>query len=276
MRLKDAARRFNDTTAYDAYTGDAQFTCQFSSFDDHSADGATARRRVLNVPESVTIPTRRCLRLYDQPWLVGAGAPDSFGGSAVRVQYGMKKATDLAAIATPSQVLTSAGTPVYVQKRYYRDNPDTRTESDNQTAWNVFIAPVETVAIGMFIVADALLRVRNLYLPVEGLRVAQCDDMGPTSIVAATFTENGAYNSLTDTYATVTVTTSVILIDYVRLYQLTTKADPGYDPGDVSVLVRQAAITPVVGSRFTMNGFNWRVLSVQAELDSWLLHARIG
>ena len=33
--------------------------------------------------------------------------------------------------------------------------------------------------------------------------------------------------------------------------------------------------TPLQGT-FTMNGATWRVLSVQAELDSWLLHARIG
>lgn len=276
MRLKDAARRFNDTQAYDSYTGDPEFICQFSSFDDKSADGATARRRVLNVPESVTIPTRRSVSLYGQNWLVGAGAPDSFAGSTVRVQYGMKRATDLASIASPSGVLSSTGTPAYVHKRYYRDNLDTRTESDNQTAWNVFLAPVETVVVGMFIVTDALLRVRNLYLPVEGLRVAQCDDMGPTSIATAGFTENGVYNPLTDSYAGVTITTSVIVIDYARLYQLTTKADAIYEPGDVSVLVRQAAATPVTGSRFTMNGFTWRVLSVQAELDSWLLHARVG
>lgn len=276
MRLKDAAKRFNDAQAYDAYTGATLFKCQFTSFDDHSADGATARRRVLNIPSVLTIPARRCVRLYDQAWLVGVGSPDSFAGSAVRVQYGMKKATDLALLATPSGVISSTGTPAYVQKRYYRDNMDSKTESDNQIAWNVFVAPIETLVNGMYIVADVLLRVRNTYLPVEGLRVAQCDDLGPLSIVAAVFTENGTYNPLTDTYPTVSVATSVILVDYARLYQLATKADPTYEPGDVSVLARQAVVTPVVGSRFTMNGATWRVLSVQAELDSWLLHARIG
>jgi len=276
MRLKDAAKRFNDAQAYDAYTSDPLFKCQFTSFDDHSADGATARRRVLNIPENLTIPTRRCIRLYDQAWLVGVGSPDSFAGSAIRVQYGMKKATDLALLATPAGVLTSTGMRAYVQKHYYRDNMDTKTESDNQIAWNVFVAPVETVITGMFIVADVLLRVRNTYLPVEGLRVAQCDDLGPVSIVAATFTENGTYNPLTDTWGTVNIATTVILVDYARLYQLASKADPTYEPGDVSVLVRQAAVTPAVGARFTMNGKTWRVLSVQSELDSWLLHARIG
>ena len=276
MRLKDAARRFSKTRAYDAYTGDEVFFCQFSSFDDHSADGATARRRVLNIPESVVIPTRRCVKLDGEAWLIGSGTPDDFLGGIIRQSYGMKKATDLASLATPSGVLASTGTPVYIQKQYYRDNVDTHTESDNQVAWNVFMAPVESAVEGMFLVADTLLRIRNLYLPLEGLRIAQCDDLGPLSIVAVTFTENGTYNSVTDSYATVSTTASAILLDYARLYRLATKADPDYAPGDVSVIVRQASLTPVVGARFVMNGKAWRVLTVQAELDGWLMHARVG
>jgi hypothetical protein len=276
MRLRDAARRFNDVQAYDAYTLKELFKCQFSSFDDHSADGATARRRTLNVPLEVVIPARSCVRLYDETWLVGSGTQDSFGGSVVRKHFGMKRATDLVSIATPAAVLTSTGTPVYVQKQYFKDTADTRTESDTQVSWNVFLSPAETIAEGMFIVADVLMRVRNHYLPLEGLRIAQCDDLGPISIVTATFTENGAYNSATDAMASVSVATSVILLDYTRLFRLATEADAAYAPGDVSILVRKAALTPVTGARLTMNSNSWRVLNTQSELDCWLLHCRIG
>jgi hypothetical protein len=38
--------------------------------------------------------------------------------------------------------------------------------------------------------------------------------------------------------------------------------------------VPQASITPVVGAKFMLGAIAWRVLSVEAELDAWLMHCR--
>lgn len=278
MRLKDAAQRYHDALATDAYTGEELFKCAFSSFDDHSASGATARRRVLNIPDGVLPPIRSCISIYTEIWLVGLGAADSFGGSVVRRSYGMKRATDLAKVGTPGQAIAGAGaTLVYIQKLYFKDVYNTRTESDNGIYWNVFMSPHEAVDTGSFIITpDVSLRVRIAYLPVEGLRVAECDELETGSLLSATFVSNGAYNSTTDEYATTSVTTPVYVVDYNKLYRLHTQADADYQPGDVAVLVPKAALTPVSGSQFAMSGTTWRVLTVQSELDCWLLHARVG
>lgn len=278
MRLKNAARRFNDTLATDAYTGDEAFLCAFTTYDDHAASGATSRRRTLNVREGTEIPVRSAINLYNEIWIVGAGSPDAFGGSIIRVAYLMRKATDLAAIGTPAQALANAGsTLAYVQKQYFKDTFNTLTQSDSSVSWNVFLSPHESIVSGSIIVTpDVKLRVRMSYLPVEGLRVAECDEMPANTLQTAVFIENGAYNSTTDSYTTVSITTPVFIVDYNKLYQLHTASDAPYVAGDEAVLVPKTALTPVVGSYFTMLGTKWRVLTVQSELDCWLLHARVG
>lgn len=278
MRLKDAARRYNDALAKDAYTGDQLFRCAFTSFDDHAASGATARRRVLSVPESTQIPVRSAIDLYGEIWLVGSGSADSFGGSVIRDSYGMRRASDLARIGTPGQAIAAAGqTFVYIQKQFFKDTFDTVTESDSSVAWSVFVSPLESVPSGSIIVtSDMRLRVRKSYLPIEGLRLAECDELEPDTAQTAVFVTNGVYNPVTDTYTSVTVSALVFVVDYNKLYQLHTASDAPYVAGDKAVLVAKAAITPVVGAQFTMLGITWRVLTVQSELDCWLLHARVG
>lgn len=278
MRMKDAAKRFNDALATDAYTGDELFFCAFTSYDDHAASGATARRRVLSLPEGVPIPVRSAIDLYSEIWLVGAGSADSFGGSVIRMAYAMRKTTDLAKLGTPAQaILNTAPTQAFVQKQYFKDTFDPTTESDSSISWNVFFSPHEDVPIGSFIVtSDLSLRVRKTYLPVEGLRVAECDELDPDAFETAIFIENGTYNSTTDTYSTTAVTTPVFVLDYNKLYHLHTAGDAPYVAGDLAVLVPKTALTPVTGAQLTMRNTSWRVLTVQSELDCWLLHIRIG
>jgi len=278
MRMKDAARRFNDALATDAYTGEELFRCQFTSFDDHAASGATARRRVLGLPEGTEIPTRSAINLYSEIWLVGSGTADSFAGSIIRMAYAMRRATDLAKLSSPGNaLLTTDQENVFIQKQFFKDTYNTLTESASSIAWNVFLSPHETVPIGSFFVtSDMTLRVRKTYLPVEGLRVAECDELDYGSLVSAVFIESGTYDSANDSYATIAITTPAYIIDYNKLYQLATAKDEPYQPGDLTILVPQSLVTPVVGTQLTLNGKPWRVLTTQPELDCWLLHIRLG
>lgn len=278
MRLKDAARRFNDALALDGYTGEELFKCAFTSFDDHAASGATTRRRVLSLPESIEIPARRCVSLYDEVWLVGIGVPDSYAGRIIRMDYGMKRATDLASICSPAQAILGTGThQAYVHRQYVKDLFNTRSESDTSINWNLFIAPDESVQTGdILILQDQTVRLRYSYLPFEGLRILECDDLPEDHAQTAEFIENGVYDSASDSYTNPSsVSTPVFVFDYNQLYRLHTQADDHYEAGDVSVLVpKTASVTPVVSAYFNMLDRTWRALTVQTERDCWLIHAR--
>lgn len=276
MRLHDAARRFHSTQAYDGYTAAPVFKCSFSSFDDHSSDGATVRRRVINLTPSDVLPARRVVQIEGDRWIVSAGAVDDFAGTPIRQHYGMKKATDLANLLTPAQACAAAvGTRAYVQKHYFKDVVNSLTDGKIDTFWNVFVAPGEPIAAGTFLnCGGVILRARNTYLPVEGLVVAQCDTLDAGAFQTITFVANGVYTPSTDSFTTISTAVPSYSLDFPKLYRFRTVADDKQEAGDLSVLVPTASITPKIGAEFTTASDRWRVLSVQPEMDCWLLHCR--
>lgn len=274
MRLKDAARYFDDTPVHDGYTGEFLWRCQFSSFNDANAVGSTSTRRILSIAPGLQLPARRVVQVFDDRWLVGDGNPDSWHGGVIRQSFNMKKATDLVEILTPAQAcLGQAGTQVYAQAIYFKDTVNSLNNADYDPFWNVFISPTEAVGKGSFLrFQDRLVRVRSSYVPLEDLRIAQSDEVddGPLAAEFAT----GAYNSATDSFAAGTVSTTVLMMDFTKAYAYLTKASERVAAGDMNALVAASALTPDVGKNVTIAGTAWNILSRSAEGNAWLLHLR--
>lgn len=274
MRLKAAATFFDDTPVYDGYTGAFLWKCQFSSFNDANAVGSTSTRRILSIAPGLALPARRVVKIFDDRWLVGDGNPDSWKGEQIRQSFNMKKATSLATVLTPAQAcLAQAGTEAYCQQIYFKDSINSQNNADYDPFWNFFFAPGEAVGKGSFLRAGGkVYRVRSAYLPLEDLRICQSDevDAGPLTAVFAT----GAYNSITDTVAAGSVTTSVLMMDFTKAYSYLTQASERQAAGDMNALVPASALTPEVGKRVTISGVTWKILSKDVEGDCWLLHLR--
>lgn len=298
MDIADASTFFDDEPVYDAYTGALLFYGQAAAYDDSTSDGATLRRRVLAVGPTVTIPERRAVKLYGDRWLVGTGTPEGFYGEVVRQNFSMKRATHLMALLTPGEALEgAAGTPAYVHKHYFKEVSNAITNSELDTYWNIFVSPGELISRGYFLrSSDArLYRVRTQYLPAEGLRVLQSDELEPDARTTATF-KTGTYNPVLDETTGSSVVVNVIQMDTSKLYRYQHISDPQILKGDVTVVV-PTALTPKPNDMFEMGGKQWRVLSVQPEmsvqfgarsgiddwfdyffedsrLDAWMIHAR--
>jgi hypothetical protein len=274
VKLTNAAKFFDDTQVYDAYTGRYLWLCQFSSFNDANAVGSTSTRRILSITSDLLLPTRRAVKIFDDIWLVGDGNPDSWKGSIIRQSFNMKKATALVALLTPAEAcLSSAGVTAYAQAIYFKDTVNSLNNADYDPFWNYFFAPGEAVAKGKFIRdGSRLLRIRSSYLPLEDLRIAQSDevDIGP---VAAVF-QTGAYVPATDTYATGTVSTFMLMFDFTKAYSYLTEASEKVATGDMNALVPKAALTPVVGNNVTISSVAWKIVGMDTESDCWLLHLR--
>lgn len=275
MDIADASVFFDDDPATDGYSGAALFSGQVASFDDSSSDGATNRRRVLSVGPNVVMPTRKVITLYGDRWLVGIGTPDGFQGQTVRYHYSMKRTTDLVAVLTPIQALAAAaGTPAYVHKNYYKEMGTAITNAELDTYWSVFIAPGEAADRGTFLRASngLLYRARNEYLPVEGLRVLQCDQLEDAARTTATFNV-GTIDPITEVRGGGTSIVNVIQVETSKFYRFRHGSDPQVAKGDIAVFVPFA---PKQNDTFVMGAVRWRVLTVQAELDAWVVHARLA
>lgn len=274
MKLKNAAKYYDDTQVYDGYTLAPLWLCQFSSFNDANVVGSTSTRRILSIAPGLTLPARRVLKIFDDYWLVGDGNPDSWKGQVIRQSFNMKKATAIVQVLTPAQAcLGQAGTSAYTQAIYFKDTVNVLNNSDYDPFWNYYFAPVEPVARASYIRDGArLLRVRSAHLPLEDLRIAQSDevDIGP---VAAIF-ETGAYNPVTDTFSNSTVSTQVLMMDFTKAYRYLTQASDRVAAGDMNALVPASALNPEPGKSVTISGVTWRILTKDTEGDCWLLHLR--
>jgi hypothetical protein len=276
MRLASAARRFDREQVYDAYTGDYLFDCQFSSFDDSSSSGATARRRVLSVDPTKTLPPRGVVSIFGDVWVGGDNNIDGFNGRAIRGNFNLKKSSGLFTILTPAQAcLNSAGIDAHAHTTYFKDTMDPTSSGDLDGFWNIFFSATEVIAKGTFLrLGSVLYRARNSYISEDKFRLSQCDALDPNSAKSVVFTVNGTFDIITDSYPTVSVATTGIALEMPKLYKLNDSAESLQAAGDFTLLVAKSAITPTVGSTFTMDGLKWRVIAFASEVDAWNLHAR--
>lgn len=275
MDFVDADAYFDDDPVYDAYTGSLLFYAQVTSFDDHTGDGATNRRRVISTAPGTVLPARQVVSMYGDNWLVGRPTLDSFQGDVVRQHGTMKRVTDSMALLTPGQLLSgAAGTSVFVHKYYFKDDSNNLTDTEIDTFWNIFVAATEPAAKGSFFkdAGGRIYRVRNDYLPVEGLRVCQSDTLDVGALQTATWA-TGTYDPVSDTVSAGSAGSNVVAFDPSKFYRFRFISDEVNQRGDLAVFV-STSITPKQGDTFTMVGVKWRVLNVQPELDAWAVHAR--
>ena len=279
MEMADVARYFDQDPVFDGYTGVALFPCQMSSFDDSASDGSTNRRRVMSLAPEYSIPTRRCVSVYGEIWLVGDPTTDGFQQTAMRKNYAMRRSTGLMEILTPGEAASGAAGAVsaHMHKLWFRDIQQPNTDSDLDTFWNISVAPGEPVAQGTFLrdAGGTLFRVRNCYLPIQGLTIAQSDELDTGSRKALTITQLGTnYDPTTDSYPQVTVAGYGLLLETTQLLHRSVAADPLIAPGDRSLLIAKSLATPTVNAKLTFDSQTWTVLNVQSEQDAWLLRVR--
>lgn len=276
MRLHDAAVYFDRESIYDGYTNALLFKGQTSNFDDATSVGATLRRRTLSLAPALAVPTRRCVRVGDLRWLAGLGIKDSFQGADIRNTYNLRVATDLFSIFSPLEVMVPPVTPdtAYGYAEYFKSTVDTKDDSEYDNFWNIFFAPDEPVSQGAFLRVDGrCLRVRQTYVAPEDLRIAQCDELDSDWDQTVTFHGLGVYDPLTEQTSGGDVAVKGILFDLTKFYRWRNLAESAVQPGD-RVLMVPTTVTPKPNSMLTVAGSEWRVLSIQPELDAWAAHIR--
>lgn len=278
MEFEDAATFFDQTAVADGYTSAALFEGRTSSHDDHSSSGATSRRRTLTADPSNIAPARGVVLVQGDHWLIGSSNVDHFLGAPIRINFDLKKTTDLADALTPGEAcLGAAGTPLYLRREWYRDQTDTMTSADYYTMWNVFYTRTEPVAKGSFFrMADGtLLRARNDYEAQERLNIAEADELDATARQAARCTTTGAVDIASDSVETDIIDTFILSLDASKFFRFAAKDDADYKPGDRIFFVAQSAVPLAkVGMQVRVNSQNWLVRQVSAEQDAWAMRVR--
>lgn len=291
MKIHNAAKYFDKDLLTDGYSGATLYKGQFASFDNSTPDGTFSRKRTLSLAPGLTAPTRHVVSSGGERWIIGEPNLDQFQGRDIRQTFRCKKVNDSFNVRTPGQAAlnTTASTTLYGFTEYLKDTTNTQTDASYSPQFRVTVGINEIVLPGQFLKAtDKLLHVRSIYEAAEGFWEATTDEIallqgstwhsGTAALtnceVAVSFPTSGAYNPISDTYTTSVSNTTGILLDRIKLYDLKSSADPANDPGDMTLVVAQSAVTPVSGQTLTANSLTWRIVSSVAYQDAWELHIR--
>ena len=273
MRLLDAARRFDTTTATDAYSA-ATFKCQFEVLAYSKIDGVAVKKRQISTASSVTIPARRVVTIHGQTYLVGHGAPDFWNYDTIRLNYVVQGADGLANLTTIADELagTVPGT-AYAALAFAKYLPDAEDSSKYPPQYQVFLSGTESAPADSLIYLNSVwYLVKESYVSTSGLRVSLANVVDSPNFEMATFNSR-VYAPLTDTYTTTTSSIKVFRIKWAEHFEYLSKATEQYERGDLTVMMLKA-VTPDPPDTLTLSDGVWRILSAQDEGLTWNCHAR--
>ena len=277
MKLKSAARYFDNDTVTDGYTGALLFKAQFSSYESAAPDGSFQRRRVVSLAPGIAPASRRVVVVQGMRWIMGELVTDAFRDKPIRQTSAAKEATDLFTLLTPAQAaLKSAGTAIYGHKQYLKDTVNSVTDSNYDPQYEVFFGITENLKAGYFLKStQQYLHIRSLQYANEGYWVAVSDELAtnPATDAEVTATFAGVYDPVTETHAA-GVTTTGVMLDMYKLYNFNTEADPRNQAGDMSLIVAKSAVTPKADQLITIAGVNWRNIKFTPYFDAWNIQLR--
>jgi len=273
MRLLDAARRFDKTTATDAYSA-TTFKCQFEVLAYSKIDGVAVKKRQISTASSVTIPARRVVTIHGQTYLVGHGAPDFWNDDTIRLNYVVQGADGLANLTTIADELagTAPGT-AYAALAFAKYLPDAEDSSKYPPQYQVFLSGTESAPADSLIYLNSVwYLVKESYVSTSGLRVSLANVVESPNFEMAAFTSR-VYAPLTDTYVDTPSAIKVFRIKWAEHFEYLSKATEQYERGDLTVMMLKA-VTPDPPDTLTLSDGVWRILSAQDEGLTWNCHAR--
>ena len=277
MKLKSAARYFDNDTVTDGYTGALLFKAQFSSYEGAAPDGSFQRRRVVSVAPGILPATRRVVTVQGMRWIMGELVTDAFRDKPIRQTSAAKEATDLFTLLTPAQAaLNNTGTPIYGHKQYLKDTVNSVTDSNYDPQYEIFFGITENLKAGYFLKsAQRYLHIRSMQFANEGYWVAVSDELAtnPATDAEVTATFAGVYDPVTETHAA-GVTTTGVMLDMYKLYNFNTEADPRNQAGDMSLIVAKSAVTPKADQLVTIAGVDWKNIKFTPYFDAWNIQLR--
>lgn len=280
MKLKNAAKYFDNDSAYDAYTGAYLFKGQFSTFEGASPDGSFNRRRTVSVAPEVVAAPRRVVTVQGTSWIMGELIAEGFKDKPIRKSSSAKEVTSLYDLLTPGQAALRASTGVnrlYGHATYLKDTVNSLTDSAYDPQYEVTFALTETIQAGNFLRSPAhFLHIRTVQFANEGYWIATADEISvaPKQTSCEVVVEfSGAYDPVTEERAA-GVTTTGIMLDMYKLYKFNTQADPRNQAGDMSLIVAKSAITPEPGQELAIAGVIWRNVNFTEYHDAWNIQIR--
>ncbi len=267
MQLQYAAKRFDTTPVFDAYTGDLQpHRCQVTLWDNPRRDGLTTLRRTISAAKEFEPPPRRAVVIGKEAWIIGTYAhPDTFDADIVRRGYVMQLAQP-GAVGTTKDFFDDTYEPVYVSRVWVKDVKDTSTESEAQSQYYIYFTEGENVQEGEFIfVHDRLHIVRNVKKEASGLWAAEANELEYNTFGKLEIDSQQVFDPVTETYTGgAPREVKAIVLKWNDDYQYELPSHTKFEVGDVRVRIL-GTDTPTLDQTVTFEGQKFRPVSITSR-----------
>jgi hypothetical protein len=274
MRIKEAARRFDNTPCSDAYSGSLSFMGQLALYDDSKRDNEVGERRVISTSPDITLPLRRVVAAAGLKFIIGKGSPDTYKGEVIRMGYTAHEATHLARVQTLGQACRDeAGFTAWAATAWIKNASDGQNSSDLTPEVNLHFAQDEPVTQSMVItMGTARYLARLARVAPAGTLIVLADLMLEPSIDTASLT-TGTWDPVTETMSGTSVSVRVLRARWQSLYEYRNSEAPKFGTSDLQVVVAKSLLTAQPGQKLTMSDGAWLVSAVADEGDVWICKA---
>lgn len=276
MRLKRVASAFDEVRAADAYTGARVGSVQVEPTDYYKLDGAAVRRRSISAAPSVTMPTRRAIRLGAEVFLVGEPTTDFWKGKPIRLTYVCQMAPGLATVMSMAEALGNLpGRQAYASRNWNKYSTDSRDSADHHDEYHVFFGEANLAQPYHLILVEGTWHLcKGQHLSLNGMDVAVCREITGTVFETVTLSKR-TYNAVTDSYSEVTQPAAKVLrLRWQEFFEYLTASQTDYVRGDETVVMLTSDWTGAPADTITLSDGKWKVLGHRAYGLTTVLHVR--
>lgn len=278
MKLIAAANKFNTTVAADAYSTASTFMCQYDPLSYSKIDGVAVRKRSISAAPDVVMPSRGAILIDGETYLVGHGAPDYWKGRAIRRNYVIQGADDLADLQSIADKLVgNAPVQAYAAVIFSRYMPDGADSSKYPPQYQVFVSGSENApADSLVFASNKWYLIKQSYLSESGLRIALANEIDQPCFETITYSAN-TYDPITDTTSGTPKSINIMRIKWTEHFSYLSAASTTFERGDLQVFALKTDLPAIKASdTLTLSDGQWRVISRQDEGAVWSVHVRRG
>ncbi len=275
MKLATAARFFDRQRTYDAYSGLFAFSSQLDTYDDAKRDGLSEVRRIMSVAPGTAIPSRRCVEVAGQYWMVSSyPEKDAYNGGVIREKYILHRADESVQYSNINGLLSTSGrVTAYTSFLWTKGVREVDESSDMINRYEAYFSWQEDVNPGHIISTSSKhYFIRAVHTTTSGFLACEVDEMEQDCFGSAQYTIR-TYVPVTDSYTQVTVNAPSLLLRWQNYYEFLSEGSAKFVEGDDVVMVRQSDVALVKsGDLITFSGVVYRVVASRLINQVWYAH----
>ncbi len=274
MKLSKAAKYFNRTKFFDAYSGEELGTGQLDVFDESKRDGLTAQRRVFEVAPGAALPTRLTIQFHGLNWLVGVTEMDAFKGAVIREKHVLHQAEGMARVSTVKQLLEATDPhEAYAARVWVKSTSEAEISSGKFNQLQIFFSRAEHIPNNSIVDMGGRLHTIMASYPATAGHLAAVAEELDTGALEVGLIKKSAMDPVTEIETDVNIPITVLKLRWQSDFTYFSQASETFKRGDMQAV---ALTAPANGTRITLVEGNWTVISTQFRSDVHYLHLRRG